>query len=138
MYIVCRNILSTACTHDLFLVYLYAFRYSISKELALIVSIVVICYLLQIFLWQEQIEHYCKEEDYGYAVVGKDGTNNLGEDVEHACGLGETKTYAERKTHDDHIALRESATSHHAEACIENAAKHHYGASSKYSLRNRR
>ena len=61
--------------------------------------------LLQIFLWQEQIEDYCKEEYYGYAVVGKDGTNNLGEDVEHACGLGEAKTYAERKTHDDHIAL---------------------------------
>ena len=138
MYIVCRNILSTACTHDLFLLYLSAFRYCISKELALIVSIVVICYLLQIFLWQEQIENYCKEEDYGYAVVGKDGTNNLGEDVEHACGLGETKTYAERKTHDDHIALRESATSHHAKAGIQNATKHHYGASTKYSLRNRR
>ena len=107
------------------------------KYLRLLLLLLVLL-LLQIFLWQEQIEHYCKEEYYGYAVVGKDGTNNLGEDVEHACGLGETKTYAERKTHDDHIALRESATSHHAEACIENAAKHHYGASTKYSLRNRR
>lgn len=44
VYIVCRNILSTTCTHDLLLVFLYAFRYCISK--GIVINCQYCCYLL--------------------------------------------------------------------------------------------
>ena len=91
--------------------------------------------LLHFLLWQEQVEHHGEQEHHGHAVFGKHGAHYLGEDVEHTGGLGEAEANAERETHDNHVALRESRTRHHAESGEEDAAEHHYGAAAEHGLR---
>ena len=90
----------------------------------------------QILLGQYKIEYYGEEEHHCYAVFGEDCADNLGEDGEHAGGLGEAKTDAERQTYYHHVALREASTSHHAESGEENATEHHDGATAQYCLWN--
>lgn len=90
----------------------------------------------QILLGQYKIEYYGEEEHHCYAVFCEDGADNLGEDGEHAGGLGEAKTDAERQTYYHHVALREACTRHHAESGEENATEHHDGATAENGLRD--
>ena len=43
----------------------------------------------------------------------------------------------EREAHDDHVALREAGTHHHAETGKEDATERQDGTAAQYSLRNR-
>ena len=105
----------------------------VSSVMECLVSLLLVSSVF-LLLGQEQIEHYCQQEYHSHTVVGKYRTHNLGEDVEHVCGLGETESHAQREAHDNHVALRESGAGHHAETGKEDAAKHHDGAASKYGL----
>ena len=65
--------------------------------------------------WQHEVQDNGEQEDYCHTVISKNGAHNLREDVEHTCCRCETETYAERKTHDNHVALGEACTRHHTE-----------------------
>ena len=70
----------------------------------LVLPFAVVFLLFQI-LWKHEVENHSKQEDHSHAVVGKHRADNLREDVEHACSLGEAKAYTQRKAHDHHVAL---------------------------------
>lgn len=99
-------------------------------------SIYLLLLFHQILLGQYKIKYYGEEEHHCYAVFGEDGADNLREDGEHAGGLCEAKTDAERQTYYNHVALREACTCHHAESGEENATEHHDGATAENGLRN--
>lgn len=56
-------------------------------------------------LWQKEIENDRKQEHHSHAVVSKHGADDVGEYVEHACGLCETESHREGKADDDGVAL---------------------------------
>ena len=89
-----------------------------------------------LLLWQHEVEDNGDEEDEGNAVLGEDGADELGEDVEDGWHGGEAEANGKRETDDDHVALGETAARHHAKAGKDNASEHHYGAAAENGLRN--
>lgn len=87
-------------------------------------------------LGKDEIEEDGEEEYYSYAVFSEDGLDDLREDGEHLSGLGKAETYAEGERSDDHVALAETATGHHAETCEKDATEHHNSATAENALGN--
>ena len=89
-----------------------------------------------LLLWQHEVEDNGDEEDEGNAVLGEDGADELGEDVEDGWHGGEAEANGKRETDDDHVALGETATSHHAKTGKYNTSEHQKGATPENALGN--
>lgn len=99
-------------------------------------TVAVLSHFFFFLLWQHEVEDNGDEEHQCYAVLCEDGADELGEGVEDGRDGGEAEAYGERKAHDDHVALGESAACHHAETGKDDASEHHYGAAAENRLGN--
>ena len=88
-------------------VLIFRFLLSLLSPIGLICLPLVSIHLgvISLVLGEHEIEHYGTQEDYGNGVLGKYGVHYLRENQEHVGGGGESKSNAERKAGDNHVAL---------------------------------
>ena len=74
-------------------------------------------------LRHDQIHNNGSQENDRNAIFGKNGADDIGEDVKHFGNLGEAKADAQRKGCDGDIALGETAGTDHLQAGNDDIAE---------------